>query len=169
MPQVKSISTNHGSKPDPQVESAADFGKEQASHCEPNRPSSRVPLAKTIRQRVSQLASDFRREHGLQECRLGDRIARLFRSGITPRRTVGRPATPEVLKAVALRRKNTPWPRVFPQVIADYWDLPYEEQYCLRDKLRRAVGAYFRRRRTKRSNRKREKDLSSVRPRSDAA
>ena len=160
MPRVKSKSRIQGSEPDAQVESATDFAKEQASHSEPKPSRDRVPLAKTIRQQVSQLASDFRREHGLQECRLGDRIARLFRSGITPRRTVGRPATPEVLKAVALRRKNTPWPRVFPQVIADYWDLPYEEQYCLRDKLRRAVGAYFRRRRTKRSNRKREKDLS---------
>ena len=151
MRRVKSKSRNQDSEPDAQVESAADFGREQAPVPERKPSISRVPLAKTIRQQVSQLASDFRREHGLQDCRLGDRIARLFRSGITPRRSVGRPASPEVLKAVELRRNNTPWSRVFPQVISGYWTLPYEEQDCRRDKLRRAVAAHLRRRRTKQS------------------
>ena len=163
MPRVKSISTNHGSEPDTsdaQVESAADYGRKQASVSKGKPSSSRVPLAKPIQQYVSQLASDFRREHGLQDRSTGDRIARLFRTSITPRRSSGRPPTPEVLKAVELRQLDTPWPKIFPVVIPDYWNLLYEEQYCRRDKLRRAVGAYFRRRRTKRSNRRRERDLS---------
>ena len=169
MPRVKSISTNHGSKPDAQVESAADYGREQASVSERKPYRDRVPLAKPIRQHVSQLASDFRREHGLQDRRTGDRIARLFRISITPRRSSGRPPTPEVLKAVELRQRDTPWPKIFPVVIPDYWNLPYEEQYCRRDKLRRAVSAYCRRRRNKRRKRRREIDSSPVHTRSDTA
>ena len=62
--------------PEPQasaVASAEDSGKEQASHSEPNPSSSRVTLAKPIEQYVSQLASGFRREHGLQDRGIGDR------------------------------------------------------------------------------------------------
>ncbi len=154
MPRVKSISTNQGSEldaPDAQLESAADFGREQASVSERKPSGTRVSLPQPIHRDISELASGFRKKHGLQGRRLGDRIARLFRSGITPRRSVGRPATPEVLKAVELRRKKTPWSRVFPQVISGYWDLPYEKKYYRGDKLRRAVAAHLRRRRTKQS------------------
>lgn len=129
MPRVKDKNRNQGSEPvapDAQGESAADFGTEQASVSERKLSSRRVPLAKPIRQHISQLASDFRKKHGLQDHRTGDRIACLFRSGITPRRSTGRPASPEVLKAVELRLKKTPWSRVFPQVISGYWDLLYD-------------------------------------------
>ena len=151
MPRVKSISTSQGSKPDAQNEPVAGFSGEHDSASGRKLSSSRVPLPKPIQQHVSQLASDFRQVHGLQDRSTGDRIARLFRSGITPRRSAGRPASPEVLKAVELRRKKTPWSRVFPQVISGYWDLPYEKKYYRGDKLRRAVAAHLRRRRTKQS------------------
>ncbi len=172
MPRVKNNSRNQGSQPDApdiQVESAAGCGGELDSASGRKLSSSRVPLAKPIRQYISQLASDFRKKHGPQDRRTGDRIARLFRSGITPRRSPGRSPTPEVRKAVELRQRGTPWPKIFPVVIPDYWNLLYEEQYCLRDKLRRAVSAYCRRRRTKRRKRRRENDSSPVHTRSDTA
>ena len=169
---VKSKSRNQVSEsdaPDVQGEPVAGFGGEQAAVSGRKLSSSRVPLAKPIRQHIGQLASDFRKKHGPQDRRTGDRIARLFRSGITPRRSPGRPPTPEVRKAVELRQRGTPWPKIFPVVIPDYWNLLYEEQYCRRDKLRRAVSAYCRRRRNKRRKRRREKDSSPVHTRSDTA
>ena len=169
---VKSKSRNQVSEsdaPDVQGEPVAGFGGEQAAVSGRKLSSSRVPLAKPIRQHIGQLASDFRKKHGPQDRRTGDRIALLFRSGITPRRSPGRPPTPEVRKAVELRQRGTPWPKIFPVVIPDYWNLLYEEQYCRRDKLRRAVSAYCRRRRNKRRKRRREKDSSPVHTRSDTA
>ena len=160
MPQVKSKSRNQGAEPDVQRESATDFAKEQVLASERKPSGTRVPLPQPIRRDIGEFASGFRKKHGLLDRPTGERIARLLRASLTRRRSPGRPPTPEVLKAVELRQRDTPWPKIFPVVIPDYWNLPYEEQYCRRDKLRRAVGAYFRRRRTKRSNREREKDLS---------
>ena len=146
MPRAKSINTNHGSKLDAQVESAADCGKEQPSHSEPNRSSSRVPLAKPIQQYVSQLASDFRREHGLQDRSIGDRIARLFRASITPRSARGRKATQTVTTAARLLQQKVPWSEIYVEVIPLFEDMhKYEREYHTRQ-LRRNVNRFLKRR-----------------------
>ena len=144
MARVKSISTNQGSRSDVQVEPEASVSKRKPS-------GSKVSLSQPIRRHIGKFASEFCEKYGFMERPTAECIARLIRISITPRRSPGRPPTPEVLKAVELRQRDTPWPKIFPVVIPDYFNLPYEEQYCLRDKLRRAVGAYFRRRRTKQS------------------
>ncbi len=146
MPRVKSISTNQGSKPNVQVEPVADFGKEQGSASEPKRSSSRVPLAKPIQQYVSQLASDFRREHGLQDRSIGDRIARMFRASITPPSARGRKPTQTVITAARLLQQKVPWSEIYPVVIPGYEDMPKFEREGRTGQLRRNVNRFLQRR-----------------------
>ncbi len=162
MPRVKNNSRNQGSRSDVQVEPEASVSKRKSS-------GTKVSLPQPIHRDIGKIASAFCKKHGLMDRATAERIARMVRASITPRRSPGRPPTPEVLKAVELRQRYTPWPKIFPVAIPEYWNLLYEEQYCRRDKLRRAVGAYFRRRRTKRRKRRREKDSSPVHTRSDTA
>ena len=132
MPRVKSISTNQGSEleaPDAQGESAG-----------------RVPLAKPIRQHISQLATDFRREHGLQDRSTGDRIARMFRASITPPSARGRKATQTVITAARLLQQKVPWSKIYPVVIPGYGDLPKFEREGRTGQLRRNVNRFLKRR-----------------------
>ena len=146
MPSVKGKSRNQDSEPDAQVESAADFGREQASVSGRKLSSSRVPLAKPIQQHVSQLASDFRREHGLQDRRIGDRIARLFRASITPRSSRGRRPTEVVVIAARLLQQRVLWSEIYVEVIPLFEDMhKYEREYHTRQ-LRRNVNRFLKRR-----------------------
>ena len=146
MPRVISISTNQGSQPDAQVEPVAEFGKEQAAVSERKPSSSRVPLAKPIRQHVSQLASDFRQVHGLQDRSTGDRIARLFRTSITPPSARGRKPTQTVITAARLLQQKVPWSKIYPVVIPGYGDMPKFERECRTGQLRRNVNRFLQRR-----------------------
>ncbi len=146
MPRVKSISTNQGSQPDAQVEPAAGFGGEQDSASGRKRSSSRVPLAKPIQQHVSQLASDFRKKHGPQDRRTGDRIARLFRASITPPSARGRKPTQTVITAARLLQQKVPWSEIYPVAIPGYGDMPKFEREGRTGQLRRNVNRFLRRR-----------------------
>ena len=146
MPQVEGTSRSHGSESDVQGESAAEFGKEQTSVPERKPSISRVPLAKPIRQHVSQLASDFRREHGLQDRSTGDRIARMFRASITPPSSRGRKPTQTVTTAARLLQQKVPWSEIYLVVIPGYGDMPkYEREHHTRQ-LRRNVNRFLKRR-----------------------
>ena len=146
MPRVKSIRTNQGSQPDVQVESAADFSREKDSVSGRKLSSSRVPLAKPIQQHVSQLATDFRQVHGLQDRSTGDRIARLFRSGITPPSARGRKPTQTVVTAARLLQQKVPWSEIYPVAIPGYGDMPKFEREGRTGQLRRNVNRFLQRR-----------------------
>ena len=146
MRRVKGKRSNQGLEPDAQGEPAADLGREQASVSGRKLSSSRVPLAKPIQQYVSQLASDFRREHGLQDRRIGDRIARLFRASITPRSSRGRKPTQTVTTAARLLQQKVPWSEIYPVVIPGYGDMPKFERECRTGQLRRNVNRFLKRR-----------------------
>ena len=132
MPRVKSKSRNQDSEPD-----APDVQGESAG---------RVPLGKAIRSDISELASDFRKKHGLQDRSTGDRIARMFRASITPPSARGRKATQTVITAARLLQQKVPWSKIYPVVIPDFEDMDKYERECRTGQLRRNVNRFLKRR-----------------------
>ncbi len=132
MARVKSKSRNQGPEPD-----APDVQGESAG---------RVPLGKAIRSDISELASDFRKKHGLQDRSTGDRIARMFRASITPPSARGRKATQTVITAARLLQQKVPWNKIYRIVIPGYGDMPKFEREGRTRQLRRNVNRFLKRR-----------------------
>ena len=109
-------------------------------------PETRPPLPQPIRRDISELASDFRRKHGLQDRRTGDRIARMFRASITPPSSRGRKPTQTVTTAARLLQQKVSWSQIYPVVILGYEEMPkYEREHHTRQ-LRRNVNRFLKRR-----------------------
>lgn len=102
-------------------------------------------LPATLRRQVTELAKRIRKKHGPLDRDMADRAARLLKSSIVKRKKPGRKTTPEVLKAVELRREKKPWPTVFEAVIPGYWKMDYPERFWRTHRLRDAVRAHRRR------------------------
>ena len=106
-------------------------------------------LPADLRKLVSQCAKQIRSDHGELDKATADRLSRLLRSSITPRRKPGRKPTPEVLRAVELRDRSVPWPMVFAELIPGYFAMDLANRSYRSGRLRDAVGAHLRRRRQK--------------------
>ena len=112
------------------------------------RESSLGPgLSTPLRRAVTRFAKEIRQGHGLLDRSTADRLSRLLRASLTARRKPGRKSTAEVLKAVELRKQGVPWPKVYSEVIPNYWSLSYPDRFWRSHKLRDAVNAHLRRRR----------------------
>jgi hypothetical protein len=107
----------------------------------------RSPLSAVLRRTVSRFAREIRQDHGLLDRPTAERLSRLLKAALTARNKPGRKATPEVLRAVELRRSGTPWPKIYSAVIPNFWSLSYPDRFWRSRKLRDAVSAHFRRRR----------------------
>ena len=104
-------------------------------------------LPAPLRRAVTRFAKEIRLGHGLLDRLTADRLSRLIRASVTARRKPGRKPTPEVLRAVELRQQRIPWPKVYSEVIPNYWSLSYPDRFWRSHKLRDAVNAHLRRRR----------------------
>ena len=114
----------------------------------PKRPG--VP--REVREEVTQFARQLNQRYGKllkADPTLRDRVARVFRSMLPPRRKRGRPGDPIVTKAMLLIRKlrrnhpeQTPqqhWQQVYRQVIPNYQNLSREQQRGQETLLREQV------------------------------
>ncbi len=110
------------------------------------RSRTRVPLPQPIRRDISELASGFRRKHGLQDRSTGDRIARMFRASITPPSSRGRKPTQTVTTAARLLQQKVPWSEIYLVVIPGYGDMPKFEREGRTRQLRRNVNRFLKRR-----------------------
>jgi hypothetical protein len=91
------------------------------------------------------LASLFREQHGFQDRSAAERIARLLKASITPRRPKGRPVAPEVCKAAEMRRKGAEWRAVYVAVFPGFSSMDKYERTCRTSGLRRNVKAHMKR------------------------
>jgi hypothetical protein len=99
------------------------------------------------RQLLGRVARTIRRAAGEPIARSGaQRMARYLVSVLVPRRQPGRKATPEVLKAAALKQEGKPWRAIYPVVFEDYPQMPAYERSWRCHRLRRAVAASLKRR-----------------------
>jgi hypothetical protein len=98
----------------------------------------RIPA--TVRKEVSRCARQLRK-HGklfFADDQLKNRVARVLRSMLPPKRKRGRPGNPMLTKAILLLKKlqheyqeqerKDLWQQVYRQVIPDYANLPREQQ-----------------------------------------
>ena len=124
-----------------------DFGKAdraQPSSRKPNKTS--PPLPAPLCQAVTRFAKSFRQEHGLQDRSAADRIARMLKASITPRRPKGRPVSPGVRRAAEMRQQGTEWRAVYAAVIPDFSGMDKYQRAYWTPRLRRNVNAYMKRR-----------------------
>ena len=128
----------------PAMASAHGLQKRSAPRPQERRKSS--PLPAPVCQAVTRFAAEFRKEHGVQDRSAADRIARLLKASITPRRPRGRPPTPHVRQAANLRLKGVSWQAIYPIAIEGHSSMDKYERTYQTDKLRRNVKAYLRRR-----------------------
>ena len=105
-----------------------------------------APLPAPVCKMVSQFASQLRNEHGLQERSAAERIGRLVKSSITPRRPRGRPVAPEVRKAAEMRQRGAEWRAIYPAVFPGFATMDKYERTYRTPRLRRNVKAYMKRR-----------------------
>ena len=105
-----------------------------------------APLPAPVCKAVAQLASQFRKEHGPQEYSAAERIGRLFKASITPRRPKGRRVTPEVRKAAGMRQEGAEWKAVYAAVFPGFSSMDKYERTCRTSSLRHNVNAYMKRR-----------------------
>jgi hypothetical protein len=97
---------------------------------------------------IARFAKRLRARHSIDR-RTAEQLARLLRSALVPRRKPGRKPTLRVLTALRMRSKGVPWPEVYTAVLYGYSGLhPCERLYHAR-KLRRAVAALKKRRRSR--------------------
>ena len=94
---------------------------------------------------VTRFASDLAELHGPFDRPTAERIARVLRAVLVPRKRPGRKPSKEVLLATELREKGVPWPRVYPQVFKGWERWPFAKRSYMRFNLRRAVAARRRR------------------------
>ena len=123
-----------------------DSGK--ADRLEPSsRNSSKLaPLPAPVCKAVAQLASQFRNEHGPQEYSAAERIGRLFKASITPRRPKGRKVSSAVRKAAEMRQDGAEWRAVYAAVLPGFSAMDKYERTCRTSSLRHNVNAYMKRR-----------------------
>jgi len=105
------------------------------------------PICRTL----SRFAEKFREEHGYQDPRTAERIGRLLKSSITPRRRRGRPVTPEVRRAAELREQGASWATIYSAEIPGFADMDKYERAYPTQRLRDNVTAYLKRRKRHRS------------------
>ena len=105
-----------------------------------------APLAAPVCKTVSQLASQFRQQHGLQDRSAAERISRLLTASITPRRPKGRPVSPGVRRAAEMRQQGTEWTTIYAAVIPDFSGMDKYQRAYWTPRLRRNVNAYMKRR-----------------------
>ena len=124
-----------------------DFGKAdraQPSSRKPNKTS--PPLPAPLCQAVTRFAKSFRQEHGLQDRSAADRIARMLKASITPRRPKGRPVSPGVRRAAEMRQQGVDWKTIYAAVIPNFNGMDKYERTCRTVSLRGNVRAYLKRR-----------------------
>jgi len=109
----------------------------------------RTRLAAPLRREVTEFAKRIRRDHGPLDRGDFERLTRLLRSAVVVRRRPGRKTSPEVLKAVELRAQKTSWSRIYGEVFPGYWGMDLANRHYRSHKLRDAVRAYLRRRRSR--------------------
>ena len=109
MPRVKSISTNHGSEPDAQVESAADSIK-SAEDSNRETPSilPAAPSPAYLRSRLLEVASALRTEFSslLQDPQVEKEAVQYFARLLGPNRKAGRPKRADVTEALRLEAEG---------------------------------------------------------------
>ena len=125
---------------------AGDHSSRHRSRTGSQRRHKPAPLPAPVCKTVTRLASEFRKEHGLQERSAAERISRLLTASITPRRPKGRPATPQVRRAAEMRQQGVDWKTIYAAVIPNFNGMDKYERTCRTVSLRGNVRAYLKRR-----------------------
>jgi len=94
---------------------------------------------------VVRFAKRLRSKHAIDRA-CAERLARLFRASLVPRRKPGRKPTDRVLTALKMRGEKLPWSDVYRAVIPGYAELHPCDRIHLSRNLRRAVAAFLKRR-----------------------
>jgi hypothetical protein len=119
-------------------------------------PSIPKELRIAITQHARMIASEYRKLFAADR-QLKDRVVRLLRALLPPRRRRGRPRNQSTTRAIELYRKfrrqcpeeqpRATWSRVYPLVIPGYDSMPELEQRTAREKLRERIAWRRRKRR----------------------
>ena len=120
---------------------AGDHNSRHGSRRGSQRRRTPAPLPAPVCKTVSQLASQFRQQHGLQDRSAGDRIARMLKASITPRRPKGRPVSPGVRRAAEMQQQGTEWTTIYAAVIPDFSGMDKYQRAYWTPRLRRNVNA----------------------------
>ena len=104
-----------------------------------------APLPASVCKSVSRFAAEFCIEHGLQDHRTAERVSRLLKAAITPRRRKGRPVSAEVRRAADMRQQGAEWKAVYEAVIPGFDGMDKYERTYRTSRLRRSVKAYLKR------------------------
>ncbi len=116
---------------DPRLPESPVFGKADRTRPSSRNPSKTSPkLPARLCQSVTRFAKELRKEHGLQDRSAADRIARLLRASITPRRPKGRPVTPQVRRAAEMRQQGAEWRVVYAAVFPGFSSMDKYERTC---------------------------------------
>ena len=126
---------------DAQIEAANTNRDHQTTSPKPKRRRRHGPrLPAVVRKEITQCARQLRQHQGLfkTDPKLRDRVARVLRSMLPPKRRRGRPGIPSVTQAMLLlkqlQRKHPEqqprerWQQIYRQVIPNYENLPREQQ-----------------------------------------
>ena len=125
---------------------AGDHSSRYRSRTGSRRRHKPAPLPAPVCRTVAEFASEFRKQHGLQDRSAADRVVRLLRASITPRRPKGRPATPQVRRAAEMRQQGAEWKTIYAAVIPDFTGMDKYKRAYWTPRLRGNVKAYMKRR-----------------------
>ena len=136
----------------PSVPEVETYGKGEvkAGLKQHSRPRTRSNEPEPWHRTVTHSAANLRKRYGPVDRDTADRMTRIFRAAVMPRKPPGRKPSKEVLTAVDMLLQNRPWVEIYPEAIDGYSEMPFHMRNYRSYKLRRAVAAYMKRRGIKR-------------------